>query len=110
MSRVKNNISQYSDKKCAQTVFTGELFSFLSVDLFQHSDGLFVSLLYLVSSDVFIVKFSDMYVVKALTSAEGVLLDVLGLVAYTELHEVLAAVERPTANSLYGIWNVDSSQ
>ena len=80
---------------------TGVALSLFAVDLLQHADGLTVTFLDLVDLYIGFVKFCDIDAEEVLAACKGVLLDVLGLPAYAEGAEVLAAVERPVADSFY---------
>ena len=80
---------------------TGVALSLFAVDLLQHADGLTVTFLDLVDLYIGVVKFCDIDAEEVLAAGECVLLDIFGLPAYAEGAEVLAAVERPVADSFY---------
>lgn len=79
----------------------GISFSLFAVDLFKYPYGLLVTLSDTVKRDILVLELDYLYIAKALTAAESVLLDVLCVHTDLQIHKVLTAVKRPVADTLY---------
>ena len=77
----------------------GIAFSLFAVDLFKYPYGLLMTFLYVFKRDILVLELHYLDIAETLAAAESGLLDILGVHAYFQVHEILTAVESPVSDT-----------